>query len=179
MIATVRPRGGHRIVNDRPQRTGHDAERDQAALEAARRADAAERPHPETEIERAGMNKQSFEHVLVPAHVRSPEPARLVEMRTRSLEQFAASAEEPLAAVSPDAASIRIDCVPFGCLVRPRLEAAIRFADVGTNLERLEIVHGGATVVALVRNHLLDRRDRIIGEAATASSCSATSGSVC
>jgi hypothetical protein len=60
------------------------------------------------EIESAGMNKQSFEHVLVPAHVRSPEPARLVEMRTGSLEQFAASAEEPLAAVAADAPSIRI-----------------------------------------------------------------------
>jgi len=54
------------------------------ALEAARGADAEQRPHLETEIERAGMNKQSFEHVLVPTHVRSPEPARLVyEIITR------------------------------------------------------------------------------------------------
>jgi len=37
MIATARPRGGHPIVNDRPQRTAQDAERGQAALEAARR----------------------------------------------------------------------------------------------------------------------------------------------
>ena len=32
------------------------------------------------------MNGQSFEHVLMPTHVRSPEPTRLVEMRTQSLE---------------------------------------------------------------------------------------------
>jgi hypothetical protein len=70
------------------------------------------------------MNQQSFEHILVPTHVRAPEPTRFVEMRTRSLEQFAASAEEPLAAVAADAPSIRIDRVPFGVLVlhdwRPR-----------------------------------------------------------
>jgi hypothetical protein len=71
----------------------HRAEHHSAALETARRADTEERPHPETEIERARMNEQSFEHVLVPAHVRSSEPAGLVQMRTRSLEQFAASAE--------------------------------------------------------------------------------------
>jgi hypothetical protein len=91
MIATARPRGGHRIVNNRPQRTGQHAERGQAAQEAARRADAAERPHPEAENERAGMNKQSFEHVLVPAHVRRPEPAGLVEMRVCSATMCQAS----------------------------------------------------------------------------------------
>ena len=53
-------------------------ERHSAALEAARRADTEERPHPEAEIERARMNKQSFEHVLAPAPVRSSESTGLV-----------------------------------------------------------------------------------------------------
>src|SRR4030095_16170451 len=92
------PRGsGVCVVNKRRQRSDHRAERHDAALKTARRAAAKERPHQETEIERAGMNKQSFEHVLVSAHVGSPQPTRLVEMLTQSLEQFAASAEEPLA----------------------------------------------------------------------------------
>jgi hypothetical protein len=95
----------------------------ETALEAARRADTEERSHPETEIERAGMHKQSFEHIRVSAYVRAPESTGLVKMGTRSLEQFAASAEEPLAAVAADAPSIRIDRVPFGFLVRPRLGA--------------------------------------------------------
>src|SRR3979409_1064381 len=96
------------------------------------------------------MHEQSFEHVLLPAHVRSPEPTRLVEMRARSLQQFAASAEEALAAISADAPAIRIHCVACSDLVRPRLPAAIGLADVGANLKRLQIVHRGAAVVALV-----------------------------
>lgn len=114
----------------------------------ARRADAEERPHPETEIERAGMNEQSFEHVLMPAHVRAPQPTRLAEMGTRSLEQFAASAasaEEPFSAVAADAPAIRLDRVPVGVLIRPRLAAAIRFADVGANLH----VSRSCTIVRL------------------------------
>ena len=83
------------------------------------RIDTDERPHPETEIERAGVNEQSLQRVFVSAHVRSPEPTGLVEMRTRSFEQFAASAQESRAAVAADAPSIRVDRVPFGFLVRP------------------------------------------------------------
>ena len=49
-----------------------------AALKPARRADTEERQHPETEIDRAGMNKQSFEHVLASAHAGSSEPTGLV-----------------------------------------------------------------------------------------------------
>ena len=112
----VRPESCDGVINERPHRSEHRAERHDAALEAARRADTEERPHPETEIERAGMNQQSFKHVLVPAHVRLPEPAGLVEMGTGSLEQFAASAEEPLSAVAADAPSIRVDCRPVGLL---------------------------------------------------------------
>ena len=71
------------------------------------------------------MHKQSFEHIRVSAYVRAPEPTGLVKMGTRSLEQFAAYAEEPLSAVAADAPTIRIDRVPFGFLVRPRLGATI------------------------------------------------------
>ena len=42
-------------------------------------------------------------------------------------------------AVAANAASIRIDRVAFRFLINPRLGSAIRFADVGANLQRLEI----------------------------------------
>jgi hypothetical protein len=82
-------------------------------------------------------------------------------MCTRSLEQFAGSAEELLAA---NAASIGVDRVAFRFLVRPRLRAAIRFSDVGADSQHLQITYGGATVITLVGNHLVDHRNRIIGD---------------
>jgi hypothetical protein len=102
----------HNVVNTAPRATG-------AALEAARRADTKKRSHPETEIERARINQQSFEHVLVPAHVRSSEPTGLVEMRTRSLEQFAASTKQSFPASPADAPAIRVHRVAFSFPVRP------------------------------------------------------------
>src|SRR5436309_2283722 len=99
-----------------------------------------QRPHPKTEIEGAGMKEHSLEHVLVPAHMHAPKTAGLVEMRARSLQQLAARAEEPFPAVAADPASICIDRVAFRLLIDPRLWPAIRFADVGANLQRLEIV---------------------------------------
>jgi hypothetical protein len=166
VIATLRPDCGHPIVNERPHHIEQQADRCQTALEAARRADTEQRPHPEAKIEGAGMNEQSFEHVLVSAHVRPPEPTCLVEMRTRSLEQFPASAEEAFTAIPVDASSIRVDRVSFGFLVRPRLRSAIRFANVGANLQRLQIVHRAAAVIALVGDDFLDHRDRVVRDGA-------------
>lgn len=121
-------------INESLHYTQQPAERGHAALQAARRADTEERPHPEAKVEGSGMHEQSFEHVLVSAHVRPPEPTGLVEMRTRSLEQFPASAEKAFSPIPANAPSIRVDRVSFGGLVRPRLRSAIRFADVGANL---------------------------------------------
>ena len=89
------------------------------ALEGTWRADTEERPHPEAEIERAGVNEQTLQHVLVAAHVRSPKPARFVEMRRRSLEQFPAFPEKSFSAVATNATSIGVDRVAFRLLVDP------------------------------------------------------------
>ena len=78
------------------------------------------------EIERAGMHEQSLQDVLVPAHVRAPEATGLIEMRTRSLEQFAASSEQARPAVAPDPPSIRIDRVACGFLIGPALRGRVR-----------------------------------------------------
>jgi hypothetical protein len=79
----------HKVVSNAPTVR-------QAALEAARGADAEERPHPETQIAGAGVHEESLEDVLVTAHVHAAESAGLVEMRARSLQQFTALAQEPL-----------------------------------------------------------------------------------
>jgi hypothetical protein len=69
----------------------------------------------------AGMHERSFEYVLVPAHVRTPETTGLIEMGAGSLQQLPALPEESLPAVAPDPASIGIDRVAFGLLIDPRL----------------------------------------------------------
>ena len=101
------------------------AERHSAVLEAPRRADAEERPHPQAEIEGAGMQEQPLPHVLMATDVRAAECTGLVEMRARALEQFAASAEEPFATVSSDPPAIRVHGIPFGFLINPRLPPAM------------------------------------------------------
>jgi hypothetical protein len=87
-------------------------------------------------------------------------------MSTRSLKQFAASAEELLPAAAADAPSIRIDRVPFRFLVRPRLWTAIWFTDVGANLQCLQIVDDGTAVLALVGNDFLDYCDGVVRDGA-------------
>jgi len=83
---TVRPDRGRDVVNERPQDVEERRDHGRASLEAAWRADAEEPPHPETEIEGAGMNEQPLKHVLVPAHMRAPEPAALIEVRAGSFQ---------------------------------------------------------------------------------------------
>jgi hypothetical protein len=106
-------------------------------LESAGCADAEECRHPETEIERAGMHQQPLEYILMPTHVLAPEATGLIEMRTRSLQQFAALAKEPFPAVAADTPSIHLDSAAFYLLIGPRLRLAIGFANIGANLQRL------------------------------------------
>jgi hypothetical protein len=65
------------------------------------------------------MNKQPFEHVLVPAHVRAPETTGLIQARAGAFQQFPALSEEPFSAVAADPASIRIDGLAFRLLIDP------------------------------------------------------------
>ena len=65
--ALCEPGRGHRLVNERPHHAKQRAERGHAALQAARRADTEERPHPEAKIEGSGMNEQSLSTVVSPS----------------------------------------------------------------------------------------------------------------
>jgi hypothetical protein len=106
------------------------------------------------------MHEHSFEYVLMPTHMHTAEPTSFIEVGAWSFEQFPAFPEESLPAVAPDPTSIRVDRVPFGFLVGPRLWSAIGFADVGANRQRLEVTDHRATVVALVGDDLLDHSHR-------------------
>ena len=67
------------------------------------------------------MHEQPLEHVLVAAHLRTPETTGLVEMNAGSLQQFAALAEEPLPAVAADPRSICMNRIAFRLWIDPRL----------------------------------------------------------
>jgi hypothetical protein len=71
--------------------------------------------------ERAGMHKQSLEHVLVSWGVHASKPTCLVEMRARSFKRFPALAEEPLSAVAANPTSIGIDRVAFRLFGRSKI----------------------------------------------------------
>jgi hypothetical protein len=142
-MARLHPVGSCRLIDRDQQGTEPCADRRGTALKTPRRADAEERPHPQSEIERAGMHEQALQHIVVPANVRASKAASLVEMRARSLQQFAARAEEALPSGTPDAPSIRIHGVPFVFLVSPRLRSTIGFADLGANPQSFKIVQRG------------------------------------
>src|SRR6516225_2200249 len=96
-----------RLAHEIPQQTEHRRKCDRAALERARRANAEQLPHPQPQIERAGMHEQALPHVLVAAHVRPPEATGLIEMGTGSFQQFSPTAEQAVAADAADAPAIR------------------------------------------------------------------------
>jgi len=161
-MARLRPVGSCRLIDRDQEGTEPRADWRSTALKTPRRADSKERPHPQSKIERAGMHEQALQHIVVSANVRASKAAGLVEMRTRSLQQFTALEEEPLPSGTADAPPIRIHGVPFVFLVSRRLRSTIGFADVGADPQSFQIVQGGAAVVALIRDNLCYDDDRVI-----------------
>ena len=62
--------------------------------------------HDEPEIEATRMNQEALQDVRVAAQMRAPHPARVVEMRKRAFDPFAALAHQAAAASSPHPATI-------------------------------------------------------------------------
>src|ERR1700730_10909186 len=153
-----------RLVYQRPQGTEQRANRNRGALEGPWSADAEEAPHPETEIERAGMHEQPLQDILVAADVHATQSTAVVEMRTGPFEQFPASSQKAFAASATDAPAIGVHSVPFSALIDPRLSYAVGLADVGANLERLQVVDGRSAVIALVGDDFLDHLHGVIGD---------------
>ena len=78
-----------------------------------------ERPHEEAQVEAADVDQQPFQDVRVPAQMRAPHPARLVEMRIRAFQPLAASPLQGVPARAADAPTIRIHRVARRRLLLP------------------------------------------------------------
>jgi hypothetical protein len=111
----------------------------ESALQAPWRADAADRPHEETQIEAADAHQQSLEDVGVSAEMRASQAAGLVEMRAGAFEALAAPPLKGAAARPADAPTIRVDRVAGRRGLRPVPSAAVGLGDVGPQVERLEV----------------------------------------
>ena len=85
--------------------------RPQAALEAARRADADELPHQESEIEAADVDEEPFQDVRVATQVRPAQAARLIEMRVRPFQSLAPATLQPSTACPAYPSPVRVDGV--------------------------------------------------------------------
>src|SRR5262249_51885716 len=93
-MSAVPPAQDDPVECETPQGVEDGDERGQVALKGAWRADAEEDSHPEAKIEGAGVHEQALQQVLVSAHVCASQATGFIEMRTRSLELFAASGGE-------------------------------------------------------------------------------------
>jgi len=76
------------------------------------------------------VHEQPFENIAVPAQMGPAHATRLVEVRIGSLQQFAPSPHQVLAAVARNAPPIGIQRVALGVLIDPVLPTAIRFTDL-------------------------------------------------
>src|SRR5712692_4383192 len=109
-----------------------------AALQTARRAEADELTHEEPEIEGTGMNQDALENVRVAAQMRAPHAARVVDMRERAFDQFAASPHQAPSTSSTNPAAIAIHRRLGLGLLRPIASPAVRLGDVGPEAHGLE-----------------------------------------
>src|SRR5215204_5894800 len=73
------------------QRHNEGDECHQPSLQAARRADADERPHQESEIEATDVHEQTLQDVRVPPQMRASHRTGFVEMRVWALQSLASA----------------------------------------------------------------------------------------
>jgi hypothetical protein len=134
-----------------------------ASLESAWGADTEEAPHPETEVERAGVHEQPLQHVLVAAEIRSAQSTGFIQMRTGTLQQFPASSQEAFAARAMGRPAVialvghdfldHLHCVIGNC--RHRFELFSRLRERLSNRRCIALVsalHGDATIAPVSRS---------------------------
>src|SRR5260370_8312159 len=73
------------VVDERAERDFKRAGIERPPLQPARRAPAERLPHQNAEIERAGVDEESFENVLVTTEMRPPHPAGVLDMAQPAL----------------------------------------------------------------------------------------------
>src|SRR5438034_850678 len=102
-------RGGHpEMLDDHCEGDFKRAEAEPASLQPARRAAPERLPHEETEVERARVDEQPLQDVLMPAQMGAAEPAGVVQVGEGALHVFAATPHEPLTAHTAHASSIAV-----------------------------------------------------------------------
>ena len=68
------------VGHEHPQGRDKGESGGQATLEAARRPDARQRPHPQAEVRGGGMHEQPFQNVAVLAQMGPPHPAGVIQV---------------------------------------------------------------------------------------------------
>jgi hypothetical protein len=90
-------------------------------------------------VKPAACTISPFEDVLMTTQMRPTQAARVVHMRTRPLEEFAAATDEALASSAP----------------------ALRFRNIRPDVQGLQVRHRGVAVIALVADQVRDRPHRV------------------
>src|SRR6267142_3932863 len=146
----------HRLPERPNQRQEAAHHRDDAPLQASRRADADQLTHEEPEIEGARVEQHALQNVRVPAEVHAAHPAGLIEMGKGSFHALPATSQQPLAARATDASTIAVDGVAGRRVLLPIASPTIGFRDVAAHAYRLEIDERLVTVIALVADDFFD-----------------------
>src|SRR5712691_6552398 len=146
--------GWGRGVPERPETLDEHAEGDFTcasvelpSLQPARRAPAERLPHQNSEVERAGVDEEPFEDVLVTTQVRPPHSAGVIDVGERALDVLTAPTHQLPAADSADAPPIAIHrSLRLGGR-RPAAAAAIGLGDVAAHPDRAQIDQHLITVI--------------------------------
>ena len=101
----------------------------------SRRAPPERLPHEQAEVERARVDEQPLEDVLMPAQVGAAEPAGVVHVGKGALDVFAAAPHESLAAHAAHPPAIAVDRPLRVGRVGPLAAAPIRLGDIGAHAD--------------------------------------------
>ena len=97
-----------------------------------------------------------YQDVRVTPQMRPTQTTGLIEMRIRPFQVLAASPQQGQPAHATDAPAIRIHRVAGRRLLLPAAPAAIRFRDVGPQVEGRKIDQHLIAVIPLLGHHLID-----------------------
>jgi hypothetical protein len=111
-------------ANQREQR-GHD--RTEPPLQPARRPDANQLPHQQSEIETADVDQQTLQDVRVTTEVHAAHSTGLVEMSEGPLQALPAKPQQAQPSRAANPSTIAIDCGASLELLLPVASPTIRF----------------------------------------------------
>ena len=118
--------------------------------EATHQDESQEHPDQMTHDEATRMNQEALQDVGVAAQMGAPHPARVVEMRKRAFDPFAALAHQAAAASSPHPATIAIHRRPGLGILRPITSPPVRLGHVGPDTHGVQVDQGLIAVIPLI-----------------------------